>query len=262
MKLKASTDFAYHVDYPTPIITILRPRPHVGQTVLVDEMRVSPEVEIKQYQDFFGNTCQRMIWQEGKVEIRTETTAEVADEVEKNETAIYIPVEQLPNEVLHFLLPSRYCLSDTDAVLNLANQIIGNIEIGYQQVESIRQWIYQNIRYEYGHTFSHTNSNDIIKTKIGVCRDFSHLAIALCRSLSIPARMVVGFTKKLPVPDLHAWFEAYVGNQWYTFDAVQEETSGGRIVMAYGRDASDVAFLTQFGDLKMLSMNVKVEEIF
>jgi transglutaminase-like putative cysteine protease len=261
MKLRASTAFAYHVDYPTPIITILRPRPHAGQTVLADNMRVLPEMEIKQYQDFFGNTCQRMLWQEGTITIQTETTAEVADEVEKNEAAIYVPTEQLPDEVLHFLLPSRYCLSDTNVVLNLANQIIGQLTIGYQQVEAIRQWIFQNIKYEYGHTFSHTNSNDIIDTRIGVCRDFSHLAIALCRSINIPARMVVGFTKKLPVPDLHAWFEAYIGNKWYTFDAVQERTSGGRIVMAYGRDASDVAFLTQFGDLKMLSMNVKVEEI-
>ncbi len=261
MKLKASTDFAYHINYPTPIITILRPRPHAGQTVLIDEMRISPKVEIKQYQDMFGNGCQRMVWQVGDVKIETETIVEVQNEVEKDETADYVLVEDLPSEVIQFLLPSRYCLSDTDAIRDLAYSIINNIEIGFLQVEAIRQWIFQHIQYQYGFTFSHTNSNDILHNKIGVCRDFAHLGIALCRSINIPARMMVGFLKDLPFSDLHAWFEAFVGDRWYTFDAIQSSTTGGRIVLAYGRDANDVAFITQFGNLTMLSMNVKVEEI-
>ena len=261
MKLRAITDFTYRIDYPIPIITILRPRNHAGQTVLVDEMRITPQVEIKEYQDMFGNACQRMLWQGGEVKIHTESVAEVLDEVEKDETAEYVLVEKLPSETIHFLLPSRYCLSDTDIIRNLACAIINNIEIGFLQVEAIRKWIFQNIQYEYGYTFSHTNSNDVLKDKIGVCRDFAHLGIALCRSINIPARMMVGFLKDLPFSDLHAWFEAFIGNKWYTFDAIQEYTTGGRIVLAYGRDASDVAFITQFGNLEMLSMNVKVEEI-
>lgn len=262
MKLKASTDFAYHINYPTPIITILRPRPHTGQTVLVDEMRILPHVEIKQYQDMFGNACQRMVWQSGEVKIHTETIVEVENEVEKNENADYVLVEELPSHVIQFLLPSRYCLSDTDAIKNLAYSIINNIEIGFLQVEAIRQWIFQHIQYQYGFTFSHTNSNDILHNKIGVCRDFAHLGIAICRSINIPARMVVGFLKDLPFSDLHAWFEAFLGDRWYSFDAIQKTTTGGRIVLAYGRDANDVAFITQFGDVKMLSMNIRVEEIF
>lgn len=262
MKLKASTDFAYHINHPTPIITILRPRQHNGQTVLVDEMRISPEVEINQYQDMFGNFCQRMVWQSGEVKIHTEAIVEAQNEVEKDKTADYVLVENLPAEAIQFLLPSRYCLSDTDAIRDLAYSIINNIEIGFLQVEAIRQWIFQHIQYQYGFTFSHTNSNDILKNKVGVCRDFAHLGIALCRSINIPARMVVGFLKDLPFSDLHAWFEAFVGDRWYTFDAIQKTTTGGRIVLAYGRDANDVAFITQFGNLQMLSMNVKVEEIF
>jgi transglutaminase-like putative cysteine protease len=261
MKLKASTDFAYYIKYPTPIITILRPRTDLEQRVLADEMRISPHVDILQYFDMFGNACQRMIWQQGEVKIHTETIVEVQSEVDKNQTADYILVENLPSEVIQFLLPSRYCLSDTQPIINLAYQIIEHIEIGFLQVEAIRQWIFQHIQYQYGFTFSFTNSNDILNTKIGVCRDFAHLGISLCRSINIPARMVVGFMKDLPFSDLHAWFEAYIGNQWYTFDAIQERTTGGRIILAHGRDASDVAFITQFGDLNLVSMNVKVEEI-
>ncbi|MDZ7897671.1 MAG: transglutaminase family protein [Arcicella sp.] len=261
MKIKASTDFAYHIDYPTPIITILRPRPHAGQTVLMDEMSISPEVEIKPYQDMFGNPCQRMVWQEGNVRITTETIAEVENEVEKDETADYVLVENLPAETIQFLLPSRYCLSDTQLIRDKAYEIIKNIEIGFIQVEAIRKWLFQNIEYQYGYTFSHTNSNDILTNKIGVCRDFAHVGIALCRSINIPARMVVGFMKDLPFSDLHAWFEAFIGNRWYTFDAIQKSTTGGRIVLAYGRDANDVAFITQFGNMEILSMNVRVEEI-
>ena len=262
MKLKASTDFAYHINYPTPIITILRPRQDAEQLVLVDEMRISPPVEIKEYFDLFGNACQRMLWQSGEVKIHTETIVEVKNDILFNETADYVLVEELPSEAIQFLLPSRYCLSDTDVIRDLAYSIIYNMEIGFLQVEAIRQWIFQHIQYQYGFTFSHTNSNDILRNKIGVCRDFAHLGIALCRSINIPARMVVGFLKDLPYSDLHAWFEAFIGDRWYSFDAIQPVTTGGRIVLAYGRDANDVAFITQFGNLEMLSMNVIVEEIF
>jgi transglutaminase-like putative cysteine protease len=261
MKLKASTNFAYHLNYPTPIITILRPHNTSQQTVLEDKMMVSPEVKITQYFDTFGNACQRMLWKKGEVKINTETIVEVRREVERDTTADYVLVEELPSEVIQFLLPSRYCLSDNEDVRDLALQIIGNIEIGFLQIEAICRWIFENIQYQYGFTFSHTNSSDILKNKIGVCRDFSHLGIALCRSINIPARMVVGFLKDLPFSDLHAWFEAFVGDRWYTFDAIQKTTTGGRIVLAYGRDANDVAFITQFGNLTMLSMDVQVEEI-
>jgi hypothetical protein len=124
MKLKASTDFAYYIKYPTPIITILRPRTDLEQRVLADEMRISPHVDILQYFDMFGNACQRMIWQQGEVKIHTETIVEVQSEVDKNQTADYILVENLPSEVIQFLLPSRYCLSDTQPIINLSYQII------------------------------------------------------------------------------------------------------------------------------------------
>lgn len=261
MRLRASTDFAYQLYYPTPMITILRPRTDFNQVVIQDEIHITPEVAIGHYVDSYGNACQRMLLPEGKVRLHTETIVEVSDVVERNVNAKYVYVEHLPAETIQFLLPSRYCLSDSDEIRQLAYSITNTLPMGYQQVEAIRLWIHQNISYQYGFTFSSTNSTDILLSKVGVCRDFAHLGIALCRNINIPARMVVGFLKDLPFSDLHAWFEAYIGDRWYAFDAVQEESTGGRIVLAYGKDATDVAFITQFGSPMLLSMYVKVEEV-
>lgn len=259
MRLRASTDFAYQLYYPTPVITILRPRTDFNQKVLHDSIHVSPNAAIRQYYDIYGNACQRILLPQGVVHLKTEAIVEVAETVERNDTAGYVNIESLPSEAVQFLLPSRYCLSDSEEVRQLAYQLTGSLLMGYKQVEAIRSWIFHNISYKYGYTFSSTNSTDILHNRIGVCRDFAHLGIALCRSINIPARMVVGFLKDLPFSDLHAWFEAFVGNQWYAFDAVQETTTGGRIVLAYGRDATDVAFITQFGNSVLISMDVKVE---
>jgi len=224
-------------------------------------MTVWPGVEMVQYYDSFGNACQRLLLPFGEVRLHSEAVVEVRREVERDNLADYVFIEKLPSEVLQFLLPSRYCLSDSYDIRQLSYQITAHIENGYQQVAMICQWIFANVLYQYGFTYSSTNSNDILSNRIGVCRDFAHLGIALCRSINIPARMVVGFLKDLPFSDMHAWFEVFIGQKWYTFDAVQEVTTGGRIVLAYGRDANDVAFITQFGNLTLLSMNIVVEEL-
>lgn len=260
MKLKASTDFAYQLYYPTPVIAMLNPRTDFNQVVHHATIHVSPNAPIREYYDVYGNACQRILLPQGTIHLKTETIVEVSPTVARNESAAYVNIENLPVEALQFLLPSRYCVSDSEEVRQLAYQLTGAISMGYLQVEAIRSWIHKHISYQYGFTFSSTNSTDILVNRIGVCRDFAHLGIALCRSINIPARMVVGFLKDLPFSDLHAWFEAFIGGHWYAFDAVQEHTTGGRIVLAYGRDATDVAFITQFGSSVLLSMDVKVEE--
>ena len=131
---------------------------------------------------------------------------------------------------------------------------------GYPQVEAIRSWIEREIRYEYGTSSAVTSAVDTIYSRTGVCRDFAHLGIALCRSLDIPARMVVGYLHGLDPMDQHAWFEAYVGGRWFTFDATQHEPRGNRVTIAYGRDAADVAFVTQFGPVELEEMFVFVRE--
>jgi transglutaminase-like putative cysteine protease len=141
----------------------------------------------------------------------------------------------------------------------LALEIAGNLPPGYEQVEAIRSWIHKNITYQYGVTDASTTAVDLARYRYGVCRDFTHLAIALCRNLCIPTRMTVGYLDKLKDIDLHAWFEVYIGNEWYPFDAVQEKTEGYRIEIAHGRDAADVAMVTQYGNAVLQSLLVEVE---
>ncbi|WP_373514497.1 transglutaminase family protein, partial [Persicitalea sp.] len=119
--------------------------------------------------------------------------------------------------------------------------------------------VHQNVNYQYGVTNSTTTALDLVNNRTGVCRDFTHLVIALCRSLNIPARMTVGYIDKLEVMDLHAWVQAYLGDQWYTFDAVQQSTHGYRIEIGHGRDAADVAMVTQFGNMQLQNMNVETQ---
>jgi transglutaminase-like putative cysteine protease len=161
-------------------------------------------------------------------------------------------MQELPESVLQFLLPSRYCQSDQ--LGDLANEIVANTTPGYDQVEAIRTWIQTNIEYRYGTSDASTSAFETAKKRVGVCRDFTHLGITLCRSLNIPARVVVGYLYQLDPMDLHAWFEGFVGNRWYSLDATQKQPKGNRIAIAYGRDAADVALVTQFGSLQLLNM--------
>jgi transglutaminase-like putative cysteine protease len=160
--------------------------------------------------------------------------------------------------VLQYLLPSRYC--PADRMEHKAREIVGKSPAGYAQVEAIRAWIREHIEYRYGVSDASTDALQTLEAGAGVCRDFSHIGISLCRGLRIPARMVVGFLHGLDPMDMHAWFEAFVGGRWYTFDATQPEARGGRIVVAYGRDAAEVALFNEYGPVTMKKMTVQVTE--
>ncbi|UBF28797.1 transglutaminase family protein [Kovacikia minuta CCNUW1] len=238
---------------------MLRPRSGLGQWVLREEYLLEPGVPVVEYTDGYGNLCQRLVTPQGSFRIRTTAWVETADAIDIQPGAPFIPVQDLPDGVLQFLLPSRYCQSDR--LGDLASKITADLAPGYDQVEAIRRWIQSQIEYRYGTSDASTSAIDTAETKVGVCRDFAHLGIALCRSLSIPARMVVGYLYQLDPMDLHAWFEAFVGNRWYTFDATQQQPRGNRIAIAYGRDATDVALSTQFGPVQLTEMNVWVNAL-
>ena len=144
-------------------------------------------------------------------------------------------------------------------VENRAQQIVGKLAPGYAQVEAIRSWIHANIVYRYGVSTLSTDALDTLAAGAGVCRDFSHIGITLCRSLGLPARMVVGYLYQLDPMDLHAWFEAFIDGRWYTFDATQDQARGGRVVVAYGHDAADVAFISNYAALETIALNVTVD---
>lgn len=257
MRLDAGCQIFFEATTPTPIIFMLRPRSGNGQWVVREEYLLQPNIPVVEYTDSYGNLCQRLVVSPGSFQVHTTAVVETAEAIDVNFDAAYVPVQDLPETVLQFLLPSRYCQSDR--LGNLALEIVGDATPGYAQVEAIRHWIQTHIKYEYGTSNASTAAVETAENKAGVCRDFAHLGIALCRSLNIPARMVVGYLYQLDPMDLHAWFEAYVGQRWYTFDATQAEPKGNRITIAYGRDAADVALSTQFGAMQLLEMKVWVD---
>lgn len=263
MRLEAGCQISFEANAPTPVILMLRPRSGDAQWVTSESYLLTPTVPVLEYTDSYGNLCQRLVVPTGNFQVRSTAIVETADAIDVQPGTAYVPVQNLPEDVLQFLLPSRYC--PADRMGELALEIVGDRTPGYDQVEAIRHWIQTEIDYAYGSSDASTWALDTVEKRVGVCRDFAHLGIALCRSLNIPARMVVGYLYELDPMDLHAWFEAYIGTdttgdygRWYTFDATQAQPRGNRIAIAYGRDAADVALATQFGPMQLLNMQVWV----
>jgi transglutaminase-like putative cysteine protease len=257
MRLSAGCRLSFEAKEAVPSIFLLRPHRSLEPQILSEDYSLEPHTEVHSYRDGYGNLCDRLVIPAGTFQLTTQVHAETRDAVEADPEAGFVSVENLPDESLQFLLPSRYCQSDLMG--DLASKIVGDRPLGYAQVNAIRNWIHTNIKYQYGTSQSSTSAMDTVQSRTGVCRDFTHLGIALCRSLNIPARMVSGYLYQLKPMDLHAWFEAYVGDRWYVFDATQAEMTGNRIAIAYGRDAADVALLTNFGALELTEMKVWVE---
>jgi len=224
---------------------MLRPRSGSQQWVAREEYIISPGVPVFEFTDLYGNLCQRLIAPPGIFEVRTSAEIRTNDFVDQASGADFIEVQNLPDSVLHYLLPSRYC--ESDRFCDLATLLTAGLKPGYDQVLAIEHWLRNNIKYVPGSSNLPLSAVEVNLQQSGVCRDLAHLGIALCRSLSIPARMVVGYLYNLEPMDLHAWFEAYIGGNWYTFDAVQTGPKGGYVAVGYGRDAADVAIYNQFG---------------
>ena len=244
-------------DY-TPLILMLRPRSGMQQWVAREAYTLLPSVPVEEYTDIFGNLCQRLVAPAGAFSVRTSADVMTADVVDKHPGAFFVEIQNLPDPVLLYLLPSRYCESDRFG--DLSREIVAGVQLGYDQVSRISDWIRNSIRYTPGSSAFPLSAVEVNAQHDGVCRDLAHLGIALCRGISIPARLVVGFLYGLEPMDLHAWFEAYVGGRWYTFDPTENVIRGGRIAVAYGRDAADVAVYHQFGPPAVFSsMDVQVE---
>jgi len=259
MILDASCQLDYRAMEDVPAIFMLRPRSGWAQWIMREEFHIQPQVPVVEFTDVYGNLCQRTVMPCGDFHLTVRYRALVPDYVDADPQAPLMLVQNLPPEILHYLLPSRYCQSDELSALALS--IIGDAWPNYQQVETIRLWVRRNIAYESGSSNTSTTALETVNVRRGVCRDFAHLCIALCRAVNVPARMVVGFLHNLYPMDLHAWFEAYIGGRWFTFDATDEMTRGNRIVIAYGRDAADVALATIFGSFILQNMYVTVNSV-
>ena len=258
MILDATCHISYASNAPIPAVMMLRPRSGYAQWITKEEYAFEPHAPVVEYTDKFGNLCQRVLIPPGQFEVRCSCRAHTADTIDIDRNAAFVPVHDLPESALEFLLPSRYCQSD---LLNeLAASIVSGQSPGYPQVAAIEQWLRDEMKYVHGASNASTSALDTARTRTGVCRDYAHLGIALARSLNIPARMVVGYLYQLDPMDLHAWFEVFVGGRWFTFDGVQREARGNRIMIGYGRDAADVALTSNYGALELTRMTVTVEK--
>lgn len=246
--------------YETPLLLMLRPRSGAGQWVAAESYSFSDQIEATQYTDDYGNLCQRLTAPADGFVIETAATVRTAPAMDEGAGEPFVDINALPEEGLRFLAPSRYC--ESDRMGGLAMEAADLAQPGYNQVANIVDWIRERVIYAPGTSGVPLSASEILAQGEGVCKDLTHLGIGLCRSISIPARYVFGFLQGLEPMDLHAWFEAYVGDRWYVFDPTQNNLEGARVAIAYGRDAADVAIYHQFGPpARFTDMQVAVEEI-
>lgn len=258
MWLRTGCKLSFTIDEPTPFILMLRPRSGAQQWIASDSYTLVPSVPVREFTDTYGNLCQRLVAPPGEFSIHTSADVLTDDIISVAPGAPFDEIQTLPAEVLIYLLPSRYC--ESERFSDMASEITLDVAPGYDQVATICDWVRCEVRFNPASTHVQMAATEVNEQREGVCRDLAHLSIALCRGLSIPARMVVGYLHGLVPMDLHAWFEAYVGGRWYTFDATQDGPRGGRVTVGYGRDAADVAIFNRFGSaLALHEMQVTVE---
>ena len=261
MWLRTKCNITFDVNISTPFILMLRPRSGLNQWIARESYTLNPSVQVVEYTDNYGNLCQRLIAPPGEFTINTSADILTADAIDVCKGAPFDEIQNLPDSTLTYLLPTRYC--ESDRFIDLGQKIVAGLAPGYDQVNAIVEWIRNNINYNPDSKHFQLSAVEVNQQGEGVCRELAHLAIALCRGLCIPSRMVVGYLYGLKPMDFHAWFEAYVGGRWYTFDATQASPIGGRITVAYGRDAADVAIFNQFGPaLYPREMSVQVEMLY
>lgn len=260
MWLKASCTLDFRITETSPFLFMLRPRSGWQQWVGREEYVLHPSVPVVEFTDPFGNLCQRLVALPGEFSVCTSVNVECAEASDATPGAPFVEVQQLPEDTLPFLHPSRYC--ESDRFNQMAASIVNGCAPGYDQCTAIVDYIRRTLRYTQDTSGEVLSAAEVNQRSNAVCRDMAHLGIACCRALSIPARMVVGYLEKLEPMDMHAWFEAYIGGRWYTFDPTQNNLQGGRVAVAYGRDAADVAIYTQFGyPAELLAMHVSAQRI-
>ena len=267
MLIRVGFELVYEFAQKTPLVLMLNVHPsRARDLVQPDHLRVSPALPVARYLDAFGNICSRLVAPPGEVAIRTDAIVAdcgLPDAVEP--AARQHEVGELPHDALVFLLGSRYC--ETERLMNVAWSNFAGTQPGWPRVQAICDFVNSHLRFGYPHARATRTAVEAFVERRGVCRDFAHLAVTLCRCMNIPARYCTGYLGDIAVEpepepmDFSAWFEVYLGGRWYAFDARHNVPRIGRIVMARGRDAADVALSTTFGRNTIKRFNVVTDEI-
>jgi transglutaminase-like putative cysteine protease len=267
MMLRLGYDIRFEIPSPVAMVALLNVHPsRVADLRAPDELRVEPETHVDSFIDSFGNRCTRFVARQGALRLSNSTMLEdpgFADRVSRD--AREVPVQELPSDVLGYLLNSRYC--EVDRFATIASELFGGVAPGWGRVQAICDWVHSKVNFGYQYARPTKTALDVFSERFGVCRDFQHLAVTLCRALHIPARYATGYLGDIRVPaapspmDFSAWFEVYLEDRWWTFDARYNCPRFGRVLMATGRDASDVAMTTSFGMANLTYFSVISEEL-
>jgi transglutaminase-like putative cysteine protease len=269
MLIRIGYDIALSLTAPTLLLHLLRVHPSRANNLIAPEVvSIAPNLDSHDYTDIFGNRCGRVVVPAGVSEVNFTLDTVIADSGKPdvlNLGATQHPPQDLPFETLQFLLPSRYCEVDSE-LMQMAWQRFASFE-GGSRVQAICDFVHQHIQFNYQSARANRTAVEAYREQVGVCRDFAHLAITLCRCMNIPARYVTGYLGDIGVPampspmDFSAWFEVFLDNQWHTFDARHNQPRVGRVVMARGRDAGDVPITMTFGQHHLVRFHVITEDV-
>ncbi len=267
MFIRAGYELSLAAFAPTPLVAMLNIRPE-----RVPDLRTGHVIgndrglAMQHYHDVFGNFCTRVTLPAGMTTIRCDFVIEDDGAPDRQSlTAIQHDVADLPSDVLMYLVGSRYC--DTDLLSNIAWGLFGHVPAGWQRVQAIVDFVHNHLTYGYQYARATRTAFEAYQERVGVCRDFAHLAVALCRCMNIPARYCSGYLGDIGIDpvdvamDFHAWFEVYLGGEWHSFDARHRVPRIGRILMACGRDAADTALTTAFGSVQLAGFKVHTDEV-
>jgi transglutaminase-like putative cysteine protease len=267
MKIRVGFEIAYRCAQPTPMLLVLNVHySRASDIVKPDVLVTRPSVPVTGYRDMFGNWCSRIVAPAGRIVLTADGI--VNDHGQPDPVAPHaqqVALEHLPEDALVYLLGSRYC--ETDVLSDIAWQRFGSGPTGWARVQAVCDFVNSHITFGYEHARATRTAAEAYRERVGVCRDYAHLAVALCRCLNIPARYCTGYLGDIGVPppygpmDFAGWFEAYLGDRWYTFDPRNNTPRIGRVLMARGRDACDVALSTTFGPNVLEGFKVWTDEI-
>jgi transglutaminase-like putative cysteine protease len=267
MQIRVGFEMSYDCPQPTPMIFNLNVHfTRVSDLVGRDDLLFDPPVPIAAYRDSFGNWCTRIVAPKGRTRVSADATVNdsgAPDVIVPD--AQQHPVQDLPEETLLFLLGSRYC--ETDRLSEIAWNLFGQAPMGWGRVQAICDYVHRHITFGYEHARMTRSAFEAYYDRTGVCRDYTHLAVAFCRCMNIPARYCTGYLGDIGVPppygtmDFAAWFEVFLGGKWYTFDARNNTPRIGRVLIARGRDASDVAISSTFGPNTLVGFRVWTDEV-
>jgi transglutaminase-like putative cysteine protease len=267
MILRLGYDIQFEFPAQAAMVALLHVHPsREADLRAADEMRLEPALKTETFIDTFGNRCSRFLAPIGALRLSNSTLIHdsgLADPVSPQ--AREVPVQELPHDALRYLYNSRYC--EVDRFSTIALELFGGAAPGWSRVQAVCDWVHSRVVFGYHFARATKTALDVFTERVGVCRDFQHLAVTMCRALNIPARYATGYLGDIGVPvsptpmDFSAWFEVYLEDRWWTFDARHNHPRIGRVLMATGRDASDVAITTSFGVADLKHFTVVTEEV-